>query len=173
MRATCWSAPRRVSPRLASLPALLPSSCCAQLGIEVASHVIRVGRVDLERDATWEEIAALAGKEEVVLSCVDAATEARMKEEVEAATRADDTVNGVFEVIAHGVPAGLGSYANWDDRLDGQLAWAVMSLQAVKAVEIGRGVEAAASFRLAGSRSHSLRGRKSSRPAHAIYAPAQ
>ena len=122
-----------------------------QLGIEVASHVVRVGRVDLERDATWEEIAALAGKEEVILSCVDAATEARMKEEVEAATRADDTVNGIFEVIAHGVPAGLGSYANWDDRLDGQLAWAVMSLQAVKAVEIGRGVEAATSF---GSRVH-------------------
>src|SRR6202044_2595501 len=95
-----------------------------QLGIEVASHVIRVGRVDLDRDATWEEIAALGGKEEVVLSCVDAATEARMKDEVEAATRADDTVNGIFEVIAHGVPAGLGSYANWDDRLDGQLAWA-------------------------------------------------
>ena len=57
-----------------------------QLGIEIASHVIRVGRVDLDRDAAWEEIAALAGKEEVVLSCVDAATEARMKEEVEAAT---------------------------------------------------------------------------------------
>ena len=122
-----------------------------EIGIEVASHVIRVGSVDLDRDAAWEEIAALAGKEEVVLSCVDAATEARMKEEVEAATRADDTVNGIFEVIAHGVPAGLGSYANWDDRLDGQLAWAVMSLQAVKAVEIGRGVEAAGSF---GSRVH-------------------
>ena len=74
-----------------------------------------------------------------------------MKEEVEEATRAGDTVNGVFEVVAHGVPAGLGSYTNWDERLDGQLAWAVMSLQAVKAVEIGRGVAAAASF---GSRVH-------------------
>ena len=121
------------------------------LGIEVASHVIRVGRVELERDAAWEEIAALAAKEEVLLACVDAVTEARMKEEVEEATRAGDTVNGVFEVVAHGVPAGLGSYANWDDRLDGQLAGAVMSLQAVKAVEIGRGVAAAASF---GSRVH-------------------
>ena len=116
------------------------------LGIEVASHVIRVGRVELERDAAWEEIAALAAKEEVLLACVDPATEARMKEEVEAATRADDTVNGVFEVVAHGVPAGLGTYANWDERLDGLLAWAVMSLQAVKAVEIGRGVAAAAWF---------------------------
>ena len=80
-----------------------------------------------------------------------------MKEEVDAATRADDTVNGIFEVVAHGVPAGLGSYANWDERLDGQLAWAVMSLQAVKAVEIGRGVDGG-EFRLAGARSDSLRG---------------
>ncbi len=118
----------------------------SNLGIEVASHVIRVGRVELDRDAAWEEIAALAGKDEVVLACVDAAAEARMKEEVDEASRAGDTVNGVFEVVAHGVPAGLGSYANWDERLDGQLAWAVMSLQAVKAVEIGRGVAAAATF---------------------------
>ncbi|HLI04149.1 MAG TPA: chorismate synthase [Terracidiphilus sp.] len=117
-----------------------------ELGIEVLSHVIRVGRVELERDAQWEEIAALAAKDEVVLACVDPATEARMKGEVEEASRTGDTVNGVFEVVAHNVPAGLGTYANWDERLDGVLAWAVMSLQAVKAVEIGRGVTAAASF---------------------------
>ena len=57
------------------------------LGIEVASHVIRVGRIELDRDAAWEEIAALAGKDEVVLACVDPATEARMKEEVDAASK--------------------------------------------------------------------------------------
>jgi chorismate synthase len=122
-----------------------------ELGIEITSHVIRVGRVELERAATWEEIAALAGRDEVVLACVDADTEARMKEEVEEAARTGDTVNGVFEVVAHGVPAGLGTYANWDERLDGLLAWSVMSLQAVKAVEIGRGVTAAESF---GSKVH-------------------
>ena len=121
------------------------------LGIEVQSHVIRVGRVELERPAEWDEIAALAAKDEVVLACVDAGTEARMKEEVEEAARTGDTVNGVFEVVAHNVPAGLGTYANWDERLDGLLAWAVMSLQAVKAVEIGRGVVAAESF---GSKVH-------------------
>jgi chorismate synthase len=121
------------------------------LGIEVLSHVIRVGRVELERAAEWDEIAALATKDEVVLGCVDAATEARMKEEVEEAARTGDTVNGVFEVVAHNVPAGLGTYANWDERLDGLLAWAVMSLQAVKAVEIGRGVTAAERF---GSKVH-------------------
>lgn len=116
------------------------------LGIEVLSHVIRVGRVELERTAEWDEITALAAKDEVVLGCVDSDTEARMKEEVEEAARTGDTVNGVFEVVAHNVPPGLGTYANWDERLDGLLAWAVMSLQAVKAVEIGRGVVAAQSF---------------------------
>ena len=121
------------------------------LEIEVASHVVRVGSADLDRDPSWDEIADLAKKDEVVLACVDPAAETRMKDEVDAASRAGDTVNGIFEVVAHAVPAGLGSYANWDERLDGQLAWAVMSLQAVKAVEIGSGVAAAANF---GSRVH-------------------
>ena len=116
------------------------------LGTEVASHVIRVGRVELERAAAWEEIAALAAREEVVLGCVDEPTEARMKEEVEDAARTGDTVGGVFEVVEHGAPAGLGSSANWDDKLDGMLSGAVMSIQAVKAVEIGRGMVAAESF---------------------------
>jgi chorismate synthase len=69
-----------------------------------------------------------------------------MKEELEEAARTGDTVGGVFEVVAHGVPAGLGTYANWDERFDGQLAEAVMSIQAVKAVEIGHGIVAAESF---------------------------
>ncbi len=116
------------------------------LGIEIASHVVRVGSVELSRDAAWEDIAAVAARDEVVLSCVDSAVEIRMKDEVDKATRAGDTVNGIFEVVVHGVPAGLGTFANWDERLDGLLAWAVMSLQAVKAVEIGRGVAAAVSF---------------------------
>jgi chorismate synthase len=117
-----------------------------EVGIDVLSHVIRVGRIELERTATWNEIAALNEKDEVVLGCVDAETETRMKGEVEEAARTGDTVNGVFEVVAHNVPAGLGTYVNWDERLDGLLAWSVMSLQAVKAVEIGRGVAAAESF---------------------------
>ncbi|MGD0737098.1 MAG: chorismate synthase [Terracidiphilus sp.] len=121
------------------------------LGIEVLSHVIRVGRVELDRQATWEEIVAVAAKDEIMLSCVDADAEARMKEEVEEVSRTGDTVGGVFEVVVHGAPAGLGTYANWDERLDGLLAWSVMSLQAVKAVEIGRGVTAAESF---GSKVH-------------------
>lgn len=121
------------------------------LGIEVLSHVIRVGRVELGRAAGWEEIVAVAAKNDVMLGCVDPATEACMKEEVEEVARTGDTVGGVFEVVVRGVPAGLGTYANWDERLDGLLAWSVMSLQAVKAVEIGRGIAAAESF---GSKVH-------------------
>jgi len=116
------------------------------LGIEVASHVVRVGRAELERDAAWEEIAALRDKEEILLSCVDPETEARMKAEVDLALRTGDSIGGIFEVVVHGAPAGIGTYANWDERLDGILAQAVMSLQAVKAVELGRGVTAAASL---------------------------
>ncbi len=68
-----------------------------------------------------------------------------MKAEVDKALRTGDTVGGVFEVIVHGLPPGIGTHINWDERLDGLLAQALMSLQAVKAVELGRGVTAAES----------------------------
>jgi chorismate synthase len=116
------------------------------LGVEVASHVIRVGKAELLRPATWAEIAALASKETVLLNCVDAESEAAMKTEVDAVLRTGDTIGGVFEVVVHGLPPGVGTHANWDERMDGLLAQAVMSLQAVKAVEIGRGVTAAESL---------------------------
>ena len=116
------------------------------LGVEVASHVIRVGKAELSRAATWEEIVALQLKDEVLLNCVDAESESAMKAEVDAVLRTGDTVGGVFEVIVHGLPPGVGTHANWDERLDGLLAQAVMSLQAVKAVELGRGVTAAESL---------------------------
>lgn len=115
------------------------------LGIEVASHVTRVGTAELSRDATFAEIAALSSREEVLLACVDPESEARMKAEVDTALRTGDTIGGIFEVVVHGLPPGLGTHVNWDERLDGLLAQAVMSLQAVKAVELGRGVTAASS----------------------------
>jgi chorismate synthase len=117
----------------------------AELGIQVASHVIRVGKAKMGRAASFEEILALRAKSEVLLNCVDAEAEAAMKVEVDAVLRTGDTVGGVFEVVAHGVPPGIGTHVNWDERLDAHLAMAVMSLQAVKAVEIGRGVTAAGS----------------------------
>ena len=117
-----------------------------ELGVAVASHVVRVGKAELRREATWEEIVALQAKEDVLLNCVDAEDEQRMKAEVDAALKTGDTIGGVFEVVVHGLPPGVGSHVNWDERLDGLLAQAVMSLQAVKAVEIGRGVTAAESL---------------------------
>lgn len=117
-----------------------------ELGIDVASHVIRVGRAEMARDATWSEITALRDKDEVLLGCVDEEAETRMKAEVDLALRTGDSIGGVFEVVIHGAPAGIGTYANWDERLDGILAQAVVSLQAVKAAEIGRGVTAAESL---------------------------
>ncbi len=112
---------------------------------EVASHTIAVGRAALaDRAVSFARALELREREEILLNCVDSEVESRMKAEVDAATEARDTVGGTFEVIAHGVPAGLGSCANWDERLDGRLAQAVMSVQAVKAVEIGRGIENAA-----------------------------
>ncbi|MGO4213753.1 chorismate synthase [Terriglobus sp. 2YAB30_2] len=116
-----------------------------ELGIEVASHVIRVGKAELQRPVTWDEIKALHGKDEILLNCADPESEKAMKAEVDGILRTGDTIGGVFEVVAHGVPPGVGTHVNWDERLDGLLAQAVMSLQAVKAVEIGRGVTAAES----------------------------
>ena len=117
-----------------------------QFSIEVLSHVIAVGPVRLERDATWEEIAALSRRDEVLLSCVDPATEQRMKLVVDEAFRTSDTIGGVFEVVAHNVPVGLGSHIAWDTRLDGRFAQAIVSMQAVKGVEVGYASEGAASF---------------------------
>jgi chorismate synthase len=116
------------------------------LGVEVASHVIRVGGAELSRAAAWEEIAALQAKDDVLLNCIDAQDEQKMKAEVDAVLKTGDTVGGVFEVVVHGLAPGVGTHANWDERMDGLLAQAVMSLQAVKAVEIGRGVTAAESL---------------------------
>jgi chorismate synthase len=123
-----------------------------ELGMEVLSHVIAVGAVSVgEREIGWEEIEKVSRKDEVLLSCADAEIEQRMKEEVDKVLRTGDSVGGVFEVVAHDVPPGLGTYAQWDERLDALLAAAVMSLQAVKAVEIGSGIHAAYS---AGSAVH-------------------
>jgi chorismate synthase len=114
------------------------------LGIEVLSHVIAVGSVSVaDQQIDWGQIEELSRKNEILLSCADPVGERRMKEEVDQILRTGDSLGGVFEVVAHGVPPGLGTYAQWDERLDAKLAAAVMSLQAVKAVEIGSGIRAA------------------------------
>src|SRR3954463_2609866 len=117
-----------------------------EFGIQVLSHAIAVGPVRLERPAAWDELVELSRRDEILLGCVDAETEQRMKEVVDLAYRTGDTVGGVFEVVAHGVPVGLGSHVTWDGRLDGRLAQAIVSMQAVKGVEVGFAADGAASF---------------------------
>ncbi len=117
-----------------------------EFGTQVLSHVVAVGRVRLERPARWEEIQAVCANLDSPLRCVDPDVESRMKAEVDRVLREGDSVGGIFEVVARGVAPGLGSHAQWDEKLDGRLARAVMSIQAVKAVEIGAGVANATAY---------------------------
>src|SRR5438445_8918432 len=116
------------------------------LGTEIASHTIQVGHTRIERTSSWEEILAISNDMESPLRCVDATAQEKMKAEVDAVLKAGDTVGGVFEIVAHNVPVGLGSHAQWDEKLDGRIAQAVMSIQAVTDVEIGAGIMAAGSL---------------------------
>src|SRR5690242_6832215 len=118
---------------------------------EVASHVTAIGSVAMEHpiDVPFDRIRGI--DPESPLHCADAGLEARMIAEIDRAREAGDTMGGTFEVVAHGVPPGLGSYVQWDRKLDGRLAQALMSIPAIKAVGIGRGPNAAS---LPGSRLH-------------------
>lgn len=118
----------------------------AEFGIEVLSHVIAVGSEKLNRSAEWDELVALSKKDEVLLGCVDEEAERRMKVVVDEAYKTGDTIGGVFEVVAHNVPLGLGSHITYDSRLDGRLAQAIVSMQAVKGVEVGFAAEGAEAF---------------------------
>lgn len=119
--------------------------------IEIASHVTAIGGAAIADPlaVTFARVAALAEDDD--LRCTDQATAAAMREAIDSAREAGDTVGGVFEVIAHGVPPGLGSYAQWDRKLDGRLAQALMSIPAIKAVGFGRAAGVGA---LRGSRVH-------------------
>jgi len=121
-----------------------------EFGVRLFSHVLEIGGVAVgARPERWEDIPEIAETSE--LRCVDRTAEARMREAIEQARKDGDTLGGVFEVVALGVPPGLGSYVHWDRKLDGRLAQAVMSIHAVKGVEIGPGFEIA---RTPGSRAH-------------------
>lgn len=114
------------------------------VGVRVTSHVAAIGDVALPADRTvsFDEAAALA--DDSPLRCVDGALEAQMIAAIDQAKAAGDTLGGTFEVIATGVPVGLGSHVQWDRKLDGRLAQAVMSIPAIKGVGIGIGAGAAA-----------------------------
>ncbi len=122
----------------------------SQFGVKIASHVVELGGVAAARRPDGiEEISALA--EASPLRCVDPDAEAKMIVAIDEAKARGDTLGGVFEVIATGLPVGLGTYAHWDRRLDGRLAQAMMSINAIKGVEIGQGFREA---RVPGSNAH-------------------
>ena len=114
-----------------------------EMAIEIASHTVSVGEAALprERRVTWEEIAAIP--EDSPLRCVDVAVEAAMMAEIDAARQAKDSLGGAFQVVARGVPPGLGSCRQWDTRLDARIAQAIVSIHAVKGVEVGDGLACA------------------------------
>ncbi|OLD62987.1 MAG: chorismate synthase [Acidobacteria bacterium 13_1_40CM_2_68_5] len=113
-----------------------------QFGVAVASHTVALGSAALspETEMSWAEIVAAEGSP---LRCADKAVEAKMIEEIDRAMGARDSVGGAFQVVARGVPAGLGSHRHWDLRLNARLAAAICSIQSIKAIAVGDGVEAA------------------------------
>jgi chorismate synthase len=120
------------------------------VGVEVFAHVTSIGSIRATaQNIPLEEIRERSRASD--LACADSLTEARMREEILAASRDGDTLGGTFEVLATGVPAGLGSHVQWDRKLDGRLAQALLSIQAVKAAEVGDGWLAAT---LRGSQVH-------------------
>jgi chorismate synthase len=115
----------------------------SSIGIEILSHVISIGSVGLDRDlgdlSIKPKIEDLKAIDASQVRCFDADLEKSMIAEIKAAAKAGDSLGGSVEVIAYGVPVGLGSHVHYDRKLDGLLAQAFMSIQAVKAVEIGMG----------------------------------
>jgi len=117
----------------------IAKSLLRHAGAQITSHVTSIGPVHLDDSTRVSFEAANALPDDSPLRCIDPAMQQRMIDEIDRARDAGDTLGGAFEVIADGVPVGLGSYAQWDRKLDGRLAQAVMSIPAIKAVGIGRG----------------------------------
>jgi len=118
----------------------LAKQLLAAFGIEIRSHVIQLGGIpEQPLELTWNQIAAIP--DDGPLHCADKEAEQRMIALIDETRTKGDTLGGVFEVVARGIIPGLGSHTSWDSKLDGQLAQAVMSIPAVKAVAIGAGAE--------------------------------
>ncbi|MUL40858.1 chorismate synthase [Streptomonospora sp. PA3] len=117
--------------------------CRQALGVEVLSHVVSMGTVSVP-DSVQPEPGDLERIDADPLRCFDPDTSARMVAEVDDTRKAGDTLGGVVEVLAYGLPPGLGSHVHWDRRLDSRLAGALMGIQAIKGVEVGDGFRTAA-----------------------------
>ncbi len=122
-----------------------------ELGVSLVSHTVAIGTVRVPEGTALPRPVDVERLDADPLRCADSATSTRMVAEVDAAQKDGDTLGGVVEVLAYGLPPGLGSYVHWDRRLDAQLAAAVMGIQAIKGVEIGDGFVTATRR---GSRAH-------------------
>ena len=120
----------------------LAKALLARLGMSVVSHVVAIGSVRVS-DGIRPRPEDLGRVDESPVRCFDSDTEARMVDEIKAAAKEGDSLGGVVEVLGYGVPVGLGSHVHWDRRLDGLIAQALMSIQAVKFVEVGEGSDIA------------------------------
>lgn len=121
-----------------------------KFGIEIKSHVVKLGSVpENPLNKSWEEIDEIPI--DSLLRCADDEIQNQMIELIDEAKSNGDTLGGIFEVVAKNIPIGLGSHTSWSEKLDGRIAQAIMSIQAVKGVEIGNGVENAGLF---GSKVH-------------------
>jgi chorismate synthase len=116
----------------------------ADIGIQVLSHVVRVGRVAVPARMPTPSPEDLDRIDASPVRCAEEATAVRMVAEIDLVRKQKDTIGGVFEVVAYGAPPGLGSHVHWDRKLDARLAAALMSIQSVKGVEIGDGFASAA-----------------------------
>jgi chorismate synthase len=112
-----------------------------ELGIRLVSHTLSIGPVQVPEGAALPAPDDVAALDADPLRCFDAETSARMVAEVDDARKDGDTLGGIVEVLAYGLPPGLGSHVQWDRRLDAKLAQALMSIQAIKGVEVGDGFE--------------------------------
>ncbi|WP_201520797.1 chorismate synthase [Gulosibacter hominis] len=123
----------------------------AELGITTVSHTVAIGTVEVPETATWPTAADMAEIDADPVRCFDAETSERMVAAIDDTRHSGDTIGGVTEVLVYGLPPGLGSYVHWDRRLDSRLAGALMSIQAIKGVEVGDGFTTA---RRLGSQAH-------------------
>lgn len=123
----------------------------AELGITTVSHTVAIGTVEVPETATWPTAADVAEIDADPVRCFDAETSERMVAAIDDTRHSGDTIGGVTEVLVYGLPPGLGSYVHWDRRLDSRLAGALMSIQAIKGVEVGDGFTTA---RRLGSHAH-------------------
>jgi chorismate synthase len=119
-------------------------SFLSELGVTLVAHTLSIGPVRVPDDSALPEPGDVGVLDADPLRCFDPATSALMVDEVDRAQNDGDTLGGVVEVLAYGVPPGLGSYVHWDRKIDAQLAAALMSIQAIKGVEVGDGFETAA-----------------------------